>query len=232
MSYAQHPWYLDDLGTGFLDYFRFLTPDLIIAKGNYGPYDRDDPAIQPALFLSPRALQFYMVRTDEVREIDLGVETTYISVPMIRGIWDGAPGAAPAEDLLVGTWEADLIMNTEIVRGEASLVVSPGLTGSFTTTLSGDPETIAFDAMQPSTDGRTLEVSLGAEPSLELRGVAAGVEALTGKRCIQVDSEDEARELGKYVGFLSTTVREHFISQYLEEREAGLSYCLYYLIRK
>ena len=70
MKYAEYPWYLKSLRTGFADYFRFLTKDIVIAKGTYGFYNPMDSNL-PIFATSADALQFWMERISEEKTINL-----------------------------------------------------------------------------------------------------------------------------------------------------------------
>jgi len=232
MTYSQSPWYLEETGTGFIDYFRFLTRDIIIAKGNYGPYAPHNPELSPYEYLSPEALQFWMERKTETREIDLNEETTYISIPMIQSLWAGSPEGFPGEEILTGIWEGDLIMNSVIWRDEAQMVIEEGgASGSFTTVMDEADGEFEFHHLEEFGDGRTVIVPLDTYP-MNIRRVSLEADVMVGKRCIPVRDEEEAKSLGVYVDFLPDTIRQYFIAQYIEGRAGDTSYCLYYLFRK
>lgn len=227
MSYLQHPYYLEESGTGFIDFFRFLTPDIIIAKGNYGFYDSSDPVLNARDLLSPSVLQFWMVRETVTRELQLDEETIYLSVPMLRALFSESPGAPSEGDGLVGTWEGDLIMNDVIIRAEALLQVDVQAPGSLTTGVRGSQDIFTFDGSSLERDAQTLTIPLDGEPPLELRRVQGAADALVGRRCFNAHDDATVEE---HTRLLPESTRDHFLAQYREWDDT--TFCLYYLLRR
>jgi hypothetical protein len=229
MSYSEPPWYSQATGTGFVDLFRFLTPDLIIAKGSYGLYDAQNPDPDPARLVTPSVQQFWMERKHLSREVALSAETSLLSVPILDAMWNG--GAAPSAATLDGRWDADLIMNETIVRNEASLSVS-GADATFTTTIAGGAAILPALELGARADGRTAVLTPIAGPALALRQVASGVDVLVGERCLPVQDLDAARDLGAWVDFLPWATREIFLAQFVRPGPNGSEYCVHYLLRR
>lgn len=231
MSYAEPPWYLKTLSIGFLDFFRFLTEDIVIAQGSNAGYDSENPAF-PQFKLVPPQLQFWMERKNETRRINLNEETFYLSVPMLKSLWDNAPRQPLSADELAGDWDADLIMNAVMDRAQARLSLTPGGTGELQSRFSGGVQTERIVSAAVRRDGALVLQLADGEPPLMLKRVQPGVPVFAGRRCIPVNGAYQADGLGKWVDFLPWQARRLFFPQYLISEEGKRSYCLHYLIRK
>jgi hypothetical protein len=226
MVYLDHPWYLSATHSGFLDYFKFLTPDIVVARGQYAGYEPVDVGSETRWRAPLDALQFWMARTSETEEIDLRHETRYLSVPMLRHLWENAP-VLSAEDV-AGEWEADLLMNETILRAEARLRVDAIEGGELRTTQAGGVWTDRVD--QVWVESGEAHLLMGESPSLVLRAIAGAEDVLVGRRCLEVEDARSVDDLGPWSDFLPHLVREHLGSQFIESDGSG--YCLHYLLRR
>ena len=92
MKYLNSPWYYPQSHKSYVDYFKFLTEKVVIAKGLRGCYLRDDrlpPENPEANFYQ----QFWMERKPLIRTVSLSDDTDFFStsIPMTtftaHGMW-------------------------------------------------------------------------------------------------------------------------------------------------
>lgn len=228
MNYAEKPWYFDSIGEGVLDYFRFLSKDIVIAQGVQAFYDRNDAKIPGSFKLTPPWQQFWMERKREAHLLDFAKGTSFLSIPMLKWIWDHSTVPASTADL-TGTWDADLMMNGVIIRAQSRFVFGSSGKGRLDSNFGGKQESYeALSAPIGSGDNAlTLELSSGDAP-LTLKQASPGIPVFIGRRCI-----DKERIPEKWVEFLPARTRRIFMAQYFISDNAGnQSYCLHYLLRK
>lgn len=228
MGYFQYPWYLKKLGSGFIDYFRFISKDIIVAQGNYGLYPAGSPD-NVGFSISPDALQFWMERKIEVKELAVREHLEWISVPMLKKMWELAPATANLD----GVWKGDLVMNQFIAKDDAKLEISStDVSGSVFSSKSTSSNNLKGQASARNDSG-VVNISFNDGPSLQLKQVQEGINALVGKRCLKIDpSQDIPKNLGRYSSFLPRPSQNPFIAQYFEEDGTDRNYCIYYLFRR
>ena len=227
MKYLNPPWYNMTKGQGFVDYFRFLTRDVVVARGLYGSYSSVDDGF-PGNAMAHVFQQFWMDRKRVKKVVDLGKETIFFSIPILRQIWNQSVTPAIQADALDGEWHVDLIMNSVTRRDHGSLLVKGG-GGSLKSERHGSAEkeirTVGLDKDMITTVIETQDNGL-----LKLRRVSAdaAVNVLVGKvcrdACCRKDFESQMAPL---------LVEKNFMSQYYEPwGSASQEFCCYYLLRK
>jgi hypothetical protein len=232
MKYVNPPWYEARASGSYVDYFRFLTPDVVIARGLRGSYQREDERL-PDEARAHLYQQFWMKREHVKRTVNLSIETRFFSTPIIRTILKQSKTAQISEVDLNGEWDVDLIMNQVTIRNHGNLLVSfPG--GYFTLSTEDGPDRRKIH-VKPGQSSTATVIEVEGDQPLELRKVSTDADVMAGRICSDAASEEEvtSRVSRKYYYFLPLGVKWWFMSQYFEPfGEEKRQFCNYYLLRR
>ncbi len=238
MKYINPPWYLgDDInGFGFVDYFRFITRDVVIARGLVGPYSSADGK-HPIRAVPLPFQQFGMRRIQINEQVNLSTDTQFFLTSIIRSLWNEAKAGPITEADLNGEWDVDVIMNKVELPNNGReygrlLVSSPG--GSFKLPAKDKGRNVLKIGIDQDKLTTVMETE-GGNPPLKVRKISPNGDVLVGKVCFDAISKQEVIDKvpGECHDFLPYKIKAAFMSQYFEPFGGPKKqFCNYFLLRK